>query len=248
VPGLKDSKLSHRAPLLAVGLVVALVAACGGAADGGDADAWSIGDDRPPVPETDSSDETPVAELPESRCDAVAEALVDHYAQGEELLDWGRWIGLWGAAEHVEELPDNIRPSDLTCEEYKERWERTLENLGALDAERESVDCPVVEGGGRCEVTVGQWKRCVVDLDSSTERYLAGVPKSCSEVDTDELKRDAKMLTCPMPGSCRPLAEECPRFFRTESERVGPHLPDCLPVDLPDKEIPEFPDSDASNG
>jgi len=248
VYGLNESNAPRRATHLVVGLVVALVAGCGGTADGGDAEAWSIGDDRPPVPETDGSDETPVAELPESRCDAVAGALVDHYAQGEEFLDWGRWIGLSGAADPAEELPEKYGDDDWSCERHKESWRETLEKLGALDAKRESVNCPVVEGGERCEVTVGQWKRCVVDLDSSTERYLAGLPKSCSEVDTGELETDAEMLTCPMPGSCRPLAEECPRFFRTESGRVGPHLPDCLPVDLPDKEIPEFPDSDASNG
>lgn len=210
--------------------------ACGPRGEGG-ADGWSLHSDAGPrVPDTDVDGERIISELDDSEVRGVCESLAVHLNVLENFNATCLWLGHfstvddWSRAEETEERSisdarDQCREGRKSCEEFvEERIDRQSDpRFPASVCRKAGIS------SDSCDATVGQWKRCVVELDAAQLQYLEGLP-ACSEATRDLYANPGDRLECPMPPECQSFHDACPDFAFLRAFRFlgGPPFTSCL--------------------
>lgn len=213
-----------------------VLSGCGPEA-GADGDTWSLGSDAGPrVPDTDVDGERIISELDDSEVRGVCESLAVHLNPLENFNATCLWLGHfssaedWSRAENTEERSisdarDQCREARKSCEGFvEERIDRQSEaTVPAFLCRRAGTI------SDSCDATVGQWKRCVVELDAAQLQYLERLP-ACSEATRDLYANPGDRLECPMPPECQSFHDACPDFAFSRAFRFlgGPPFTSCL--------------------
>jgi len=202
-----------------------------------DGDTWSLRSDAGPrVPDTDVDGERIISELDDPEVRGVCESLAVHLNPRENFnaicLRQGHFSTAddWSRAENTEEL--SISDARDQCREHRKSCEESTDDR--IDRQSEpTFPALLCRTAGTisdsCDGTVGQWKRCVVELDAAQLQYLERLP-ACSEATRDLYASPGDRLKCPMPPECQSFHDACPDFAFSRAFRFlgGPAFTTCL--------------------